>query len=553
MKKTILLIFISFTGICFGQIPTNGLIGYWPFNGNVNDSSGNGNNGNVFGAVLTTDRFGNLNSAYHFDGTDDLIQFAIQNLPVGSQSRSIFCWAKQDSSSNTFSQQNTLFHYGNVVTDQRSCILLWPGTPVYIGQTNDVCNGCSGSVNVSNPPDAADHLWHQFGITYSGDTLRLYSDGQLVAYRIYSYQTQSTGFFKVGFSDSTHYNGEPFLGSIDDVMLYDRALTSAEIQQMYNPSFACQGSILPMSLLQGLAAWYPFCGNSIDESGNGNNGLVNGCTLTNNRFGDANSAYDFNGITDHITVNSSSSLEIDGTLSISVWIKTTTSLDRTILDKGQATNYWNYGLNIDDGRIGYSYTNFTVGPNQLINDGNWHHIVATINENANSMSFYVDGLKTTSFTNFSSGLPYSGPFTSFINPTIGASLFIGNNGSTGAEFPGEIDDIGIWNRELDSNEVALLYQSELNTINQLSSKNNIHIYPNPASDYSTIDIGDNFSFLKDGTIQILNSIGQLFYTKKIESEITSVDLTALKASGVYFVFMKDRNGNAYSIKKLIVY
>ena len=52
-------------------IPSNGLVGWWPFNGNANDESGNGNNGTVNGASLTTDRFGNLSNAYLFDGLDD--------------------------------------------------------------------------------------------------------------------------------------------------------------------------------------------------------------------------------------------------------------------------------------------------------------------------------------------------------------------------------------------------------------------------------------------------------------------------------------------------
>ena len=46
----------------------NGILGYWPFCGNANDTSGNGNNGIVTGANLTSDRFGNINSAYSFDG-----------------------------------------------------------------------------------------------------------------------------------------------------------------------------------------------------------------------------------------------------------------------------------------------------------------------------------------------------------------------------------------------------------------------------------------------------------------------------------------------------
>ena len=64
--------------ITFGQtvpsyIPTSGLVGWWPFNGNANDESGNGNNGMVNGATLTSDRFGNTNSAYNFNGMNDFI------------------------------------------------------------------------------------------------------------------------------------------------------------------------------------------------------------------------------------------------------------------------------------------------------------------------------------------------------------------------------------------------------------------------------------------------------------------------------------------------
>jgi hypothetical protein len=50
-------------------VPTNGLVGLWPFNGNANDESGNGNNGTVLnGTILTTDRFNNANSSYEVDG-----------------------------------------------------------------------------------------------------------------------------------------------------------------------------------------------------------------------------------------------------------------------------------------------------------------------------------------------------------------------------------------------------------------------------------------------------------------------------------------------------
>ena len=75
-------------------VPTNGLVGWWPFNGNANDESGNGNDGVVNGATLTEDRFGNVDKAYSFDGSNntgvvinssssiaDIIGFSIIGLP----------------------------------------------------------------------------------------------------------------------------------------------------------------------------------------------------------------------------------------------------------------------------------------------------------------------------------------------------------------------------------------------------------------------------------------------------------------------------------------
>ncbi|MFM2135838.1 MAG: hypothetical protein RL021_1238, partial [Bacteroidota bacterium] len=73
MKKLSLLgVFVLFllsvTAQVPSYVPTNGLVGWWPFNGNANDESGNGNNGAVNGATLVEDRIGNALSAYYFNG-----------------------------------------------------------------------------------------------------------------------------------------------------------------------------------------------------------------------------------------------------------------------------------------------------------------------------------------------------------------------------------------------------------------------------------------------------------------------------------------------------
>ncbi len=72
------------------NIPTGGLVAYYPFNGNANDVSGNGYNGTVNGATLTTDRFGNPNSAYNFNGNFQSILTNIVQTNINAYSVSVW-------------------------------------------------------------------------------------------------------------------------------------------------------------------------------------------------------------------------------------------------------------------------------------------------------------------------------------------------------------------------------------------------------------------------------------------------------------------------------
>ena len=84
-------------------VPTNGLVGWWGFNGNAQDGSGNGNHGTVYGATLTTDRFGNQNGAYQFANSE--ISIADNSLldSTFSNSFSLAFWYNSFfSSSNNF-------------------------------------------------------------------------------------------------------------------------------------------------------------------------------------------------------------------------------------------------------------------------------------------------------------------------------------------------------------------------------------------------------------------------------------------------------------------
>ena len=94
MKKTLYVLACALCTLLVlpaaAQVPsyvsTDGLVGWWPFNGNANDESGNGNDGVVNGATLTEDRFGNVDKAYSFDGSNNI---SVSSFPVNTQSISL--------------------------------------------------------------------------------------------------------------------------------------------------------------------------------------------------------------------------------------------------------------------------------------------------------------------------------------------------------------------------------------------------------------------------------------------------------------------------------
>jgi len=88
-------------------VPSSGLVGWWPFTGNAIDSSGNGNNGTVNGAVLVADRFGNINRAYNFDGTSSFISVS-NNQTINFQSGNQFTFSYWINAASLSSNQISL-------------------------------------------------------------------------------------------------------------------------------------------------------------------------------------------------------------------------------------------------------------------------------------------------------------------------------------------------------------------------------------------------------------------------------------------------------------
>ena len=216
------------------------------------------------------------------------------------------------------------------------------------------------------------------------------------------------------------------------------------------------------SLTNGLVGYWPFCGNANDESGNGNDGVVNGATLTEDRFGNVASAYDFNAISSNI-LTTLEAPSAQNPRSFSLWFQTdsinNTNDKRVMLTYGGDAEFtafdisiWNqpsFGIAVDAGATYIVYSADFVG--------SAHHHLAVTYDSADgptvaSVKVYLDGVlltdviaETASFE-FNTGNQRTvrfGPNPSIIQPL--------------QTFYGTLDDIGIWNRALTAEEVALLY------------------------------------------------------------------------------------------------
>ncbi len=201
----------------------NGLVAYYPFNGNANDESGNGNNGTIIGAASSIDRFGNANSAYSFDGLNNYIQIPnSSSLDINGPSQiSICAWAKF----SEIKKQGIVGKWGQIGGPQYL---------LYMDITNKVTfqvqpsGGVSGFASLTTPEI---NKWYFIVGVFDQSTRKLYFNGSLDNQVSNSYTIVSTTQnLEIGRYDETNY----FNGVIDDIRIYNRALSAVEIGALYH-------------------------------------------------------------------------------------------------------------------------------------------------------------------------------------------------------------------------------------------------------------------------------------------------------------------------------
>jgi hypothetical protein len=250
-----------------------------------------------------------------------------------------------------------------------------------------------------------------------------------------------------------------------------------------------------------LVAFYPFNGNANDESGNGNNGIVFQAALTPDRFGNLNSAYNFDGVNDYVQVQSSSTLNFQNSATINFWVKIGQFFEREAyaISHGNWENRWK--ISITNKKIRWTIKTTTGikdvdSETELVLDSLYN---VTAVYDGNDFEIYING-ELDAFTNFSGQL---------LKTTI--DLMIGQHlpGNNQYNFKGTLDDIRIYNYALPFQEIQNLY--DINTsitenTTEIPQENYLYQnYPNPFNGESVI----SFNLIKSGeaNLEIYNILG----------------------------------------------
>ncbi len=205
------------------------LILHLPFDGDGHDVSSNGNHGEIIGATFVADRFGNPSSAIALDGVDDLVRVEHADaLNLTLRATFALWWFHQEQASDTF---YTLFEKSDPDRDGHSRYGMW--------LTNNLVEVCiqPASAPFHHCLDSAIALaagqWVHIAGVIDGSSLRVYINGELAGEKTYSRDVISRSPFNL-FVGTDQYQSTPVFtqGVMDDLRIYKRALTAAEVQTL---------------------------------------------------------------------------------------------------------------------------------------------------------------------------------------------------------------------------------------------------------------------------------------------------------------------------------
>ena len=442
------------------------LVGYWKLD-SVNstnytlDISGNNNDGRLINMSIT----GNASSGpttdckfrncLRFDGVDDYVDVPTSSTLTITSTITLEAWVKPgvvnpygniiSKESATAGKSQYDLRHGQVTTDSKF-------TFFYMG-TNDVYQGYSTNAQFSDTAK----WYHVVAVWTFGDSTsaKIYVDGVLEA-----------GSWWIGTGNVAAYsdNGgldigrfitaiQYYNGLIDEVRIYNRALSAEEVLSHYNTQkhlFVKDGTL--DSGDTSLVGYWKFNSDSAtDYSGQNNQGTVYGAVNTSDgKFRDALS---FDGVNDYVDAGNGASLAPQN-ITIDAWIKpaSVTGVNYRIVDRAYTSGQYSYQFFISSttGKLAFMtsaggtvYT--TLDGNTPLTANNWHHVVAT--SDGSNKRVYLNGVQDNSVAwvnNIKQGTDKT---------NIGAA-----NGAN--NFNGTIDEVRIYNRSLSAEEIKQHYETK---------------------------------------------------------------------------------------------
>ena len=424
---------------------SDGLVAYYPFDGNADDASGHGNNGTEYGGLSY--KMGVSGESASFDGIDDYIRVPSHSSLNPVDQFSISFWVKVDGFTNVWSPivhkgGPSLSDYKNreytVWLENTSSFLLASAGDNSAQYYNNAC--CARLGNWTHYVGIIDRQNHR---------MKIYVDGILKVDANDSYSTfnNNNNDLILGWTEEIDSSFSPFKGRVDDLRIYNRALTEDDVRALYDEHLPAIGT----PTLIGHWAFEEGSGDTaFDSSTNDLDGNIVDVSYTAGIIGDY--ALDFNGSNSYVEVPYSALLNPDS-IAISLWFKPRYQVTYAdLIDKGHGWGtepyYGGFVLQYDsDYSVAAIYGNgfdfYAVNSGPGLNDDKWHHLVANLGQSG--LAIFIDNVLIEQEAG-------QGPIVDNDSP-----LYFGCHRVLGRHFYGLIDDIRIYDGPLSHNDVAELY------------------------------------------------------------------------------------------------
>ena len=500
------------------QCPS-GMVAYWTFEDSIHPGydSYNGFNGSILGNATWSNISKVGAGAMRFNGNGGIIDVGdIRPISSGGNGATYMFWGKPDDLSE---------------------IQMWKGQG-WCDKQGDIRLGLSrnlpsGSLTVRSciyapgwrptfdwvtyvSPDDSDY--HHVACVYDGDYLIVYFDGILVNQADVPNgitDASNDNPVAIGMHGSPNYGcGLPEgygIGFMDEVAIFNRALSDSEIQQMYNNGLAgkgCCGVAAPVDsdgdgvpdnedncpnvsnqdqadsdgdgvgdacetvnnaeCPDGMVSYWEANGNPQDSFDSNHGTLMGGTTFTTGKVGQA---FNFDGIDDYVVLNSPVYVPSSSGTTVAAWIK---------IDPSAGTNKRNFIVELGDGQspnkyqmdFEWSSPAYNGSPHELsvsyydttgraimyliylvdLADNQWHHVVFSDDYVTRNPKLYVDGIQAPTRLLYYMGLPSS---------QDADNMIIGSRGDKADYFKGDIDEVAIFNRALSDSEIQQMYNNGL--------------------------------------------------------------------------------------------